>query len=152
MDIKDFLFGCRFTDEEFAVFSESELSEMRVLSEKEASDIWFCYCDNKLLPKSSFALTGLNKLRLITNDCGWGDEKAEKETSTLLESTLSEYIDSYVNVCYYSECALKVSARLFCDKWSDFCYPSDYLIIDCGDRALLYYEDLLYYLNKIERA
>ena len=50
------------------------------------------------------------------------------------------------------ENALKVSTRLFCDKWSDFCYPSDYLIIDCGDRALLYYEDMIYYLDKIENT
>lgn len=153
MDIKDFLFGERFTNEDFALFSETELSEIEVLSEKEASDIWYDYCDDEILPKCSFAVkTGLDKLPLITSDCGWGEEKEENDTRILLKNTLSKYIDGQINVCYYSDRALRVSAKLFCEKWSDFCYPSDYLIIDFGEKALLYYEDRLFYLNKIDKC
>lgn len=80
MDIKDFLFGERFTNEDFALFSKTELSEIEVLSEKEASNIWYDYCDDEILPKSSFAVkTGLGKLPLITNDCGWGEENEEND-------------------------------------------------------------------------
>lgn len=150
MDIKDFLYGERFTNEDFALFSQAELSEMAVLSEEEASKIWYDYCDNEKLPLSSFtAKTGLDKLPLITNDCSWGDEREENKTKALLTAALSNSVDGNVVVCYYSTNALRVSARLFCEKWSDFCYPSDYLIIDFGERALLYYEDRLFYLDKI---
>ena len=153
MKIKDFKCGWRFTDENYALFSEKELSEMEVISKETASTIWYSYCDNELLPMSSFITTkGLNELQPLSRDCGWGDMKAEYSTKLLFETTMKKYIDGYINICYDSESALKVSTRLFCDKWSDFCYPSDYLIIDCGERALLYYEDLLYYLNKLEKT
>ena len=153
MDIKDFLFGEQFKNEDFALFSKTELSEIEVLSEKEASNIWYDYCDDEILPKSSFAVkTGLGKLPLITNDCGWGEENEENDTRLLIKNTLSKYIGGHINVCYYSDCALRVSTRLFCEKWSDFCYPSDYLIIDFGEKALLYYEDRLFYLDKIDKT
>ena len=153
MKIKKFKYSWRFTDEKYALFSEKELSQIKVLSYEEASDIWYSYCDNKLLPLSSFVIKkGFDKLPLITNDCGWGDEEAENRTKKLFEKEMKQKIDRYINVCYDDETALNVSTRLFCDKWSDFCYPSDYLVIDYGDRALLYYEDLIYYLDKIEKT
>lgn len=152
MDVKDFLFGERFTNEDFALFSDTELSEMKVLSKSEASEIWCNYCDDEILPKSSFVTkTGLNKLVLVAKDCGWGDEKEENDTKLLLESALSKCIGGFINICYYNDCALSVSAELFCKNWSDFCYPSDCLIIDFGEKALLYYEDRLYYLEKRDK-
>ncbi len=69
-----------------------------------------------------------------------------------VEKEIRKYLEDYIKVCYDDENALKSSARLFSDKWSDFYYSSDYLIIDCGDRALLYYEDMIYYLEKIENT
>lgn len=148
MEIKDFIYGERFTNEDFALFSEAELSEMAVLSEEDARKIWYDYCDNQKLPLSSFAAKiGLDKLPLITNDCGWGDENEENKTETLLKTALSGA--NQVVVCYSDADALRASAKLFCEKWSDFCYPSDYLIIDFGVRALLYYEDWLFYLDKL---
>ena len=153
MEIKDFKYGWRFTDENYALFSEKELSEMEVISKETVEAIWYSYCDNELLPMSSFITNkGLDELELLSNDCGWGEMKDEYKTKLLFESTMKQYIDGYINICYDSESALKVSNRLFCDKWTDFCYPSDYLIIDCYDKAILYYEDLLFYLNKLEKA
>ena len=153
MEIKDFSYGCRFTDEDFALFSEKQLSKMKLLSKEETSGIWYSYCDNEILPLSYFIKDIIaHKLPVLSNDCGWGDEEAERATKNLLETEMRDYIEGYINVCYDDENALKVSTRLFCDKWSDFCYPSDYLIIDLGDRALLYYEDMIYYLDKIENT
>lgn len=153
MNVKDFLFGERFTNEDFALFSETELSKIKVISEKEASNIWCNYCDDEILSKSSFVVKkGLGKLPLIAKDCGWGDEKDENDTRILFERVLSKCIDEHINICYYSDSALRVSTRLFCEKWSDFCYPSDCLIIDYGEKALLYYEDRLYYLDQINKT
>lgn len=153
MDIKDFYYGWRFTDKDYALFSEKELSQIKVLSSEEACNIWYSYCDEKLLPKSYFVNDIVtHTLPILTGDCGWGDEEAESETKLLLAKELRNYIDGFISVCYDSDSSLRVSTKLFCDKWSDFCYPSDYLIIDCGDRALLYYEDLIYCLNKLEKT
>lgn len=150
MDIKDFSFGCRFTDEKFAMFSESELSEMEVLSKEEADSIWSEYCDNDAIPLSSFAVNGkgLGNLTVLIEDCGWGDEVSERETTLLLKSSLEKSINGCVYVCYYRKEAVKVTVNLFCERWFDFCYPSDYLLIHYGERALLYYEDCIFLLYK----
>lgn len=116
-------------------------------------NIWCNYRDDEILSKSSFVVkNGLGKLPLIAKDCRWGDEKDENDTRILFERVLSKRIDEHINICYYSDSALRVSTRLFCEKWSDFCYPSDCLIIDYGEKALLYYEDRLYYLDQINKT
>ena len=126
---------------------------MKVLSKEKTRDIWYSYSDNKILPLSYIVKDIIaNKLSVLLNDCGWGDEKAEEETKRFLTEIINTDINGYINVCYDDENGLNVSSKLFCDKWSDFCYPSDYLIIDLGDRALLYYEDTIYYLDKIENT
>ena len=154
MEVKDFEYGFRFTDENYALFSDRELSEMKVVSEGEASILWCSYCDNKVIPLCSFAVKdeGLATLLLLCADCGWGEEKSEKETTVFLKETLKQYGEGDIFVCYSEKEALRVSTELFCDKWSDFCYPSDYLIIDCGNKGLLYYEDRLYLLEKLVAA
>lgn len=152
MKINDFYYSWRFTDEDYALFSDKELAQIEVLSIEEASKVWYTYCNEKFLPKSYFVKDIVDhRLPILTGDCGWGDEKAESDTKCLLESTMKNHLDGFITICYDSESALRLSTRLFCDKWSDFCYPSDYLIIDCGDRALLYYEDWIYFLNKREK-
>ena len=149
MNINDFSYGCRFTDEKYAIFSEKELSEIKVLKEEEAKNSWYKYCDNEILELSYFVKDIVaHKLPFLTNDCSWGDELGETKTKQLLKTELRQYEDGYINVCYESKKALRVSTKLFCDRWNDFCYPSDSLILDLGDRALLYYEDLIYYLEK----
>ena len=150
MDIKDFEYGFRFTDENYALFSEEELSEMEVLSDEEAVSLWSKYCDNEVIPLCSFAVEGegLGNLPLLIPDCGWGDEEAELRTTHLFKTLLEPNSDGCVYVCYRCKEALKVTTDLFCDKWSDFCYPSDYLIIHFGESALLYYEDGIFSLKK----
>ncbi|MBO4696769.1 MAG: hypothetical protein J5643_05765 [Lachnospiraceae bacterium] len=150
MEIKDFLFGFRFTDENYALFSDSELAEMEVLSEEEAESVWRSYCDKNAIPLCSFAVQegGLGALPVLIEDCGWGDMQAERETAQILKAALKQNLNGKVYVCYYSRVAVKVTAELFCDRWSDFCYPSDYLLIHFGERALLYYEDIVFSLEK----
>ena len=150
MDIKDFEYGFRFTDENYALFSEEELSEMEVLSDEEAESLWSKYCDNEVIPLCSFAVEGegLGDLSMVIPDCGWGDEEAEPKTTRLFQSVLEPGPDGCVYVCYLKNKALKVSAELFCNKWSDFCYPSDYWIVHFGERALLYYEDCVFFLEQ----
>lgn len=149
MNINDFSYGCRFTDEKYAIFSEKELSEIKILTEEEAKNSWYKYCDNEILELSYFVKDIVaRKLPFLLNDCSWGDELGETKTKQLLKTELRQYEDGYINVCYESKKALRVSTKLFCDRWNDFCYPSDSLILDLGDRALLYYEDLIYYLEK----
>ncbi len=149
MNINDISYGCRFTDEKYAIFSEKELSEIKVLTEEEAKNSWYKYCDNEILELSYFVKDIVaHKLHFLINDCSWGDELGETKTKQLLKTELRQYEDGYINVCYESKKALRVSTKLFCDRWNDFCYPSDSLILDLGDRALLYYEDLIYYLEK----
>ena len=41
MDIRDFCYAERFTDENYALFSEEELAEIEVLSAEETSGIWY---------------------------------------------------------------------------------------------------------------
>ncbi len=73
MNIKDFSYGCRFTDEKYAIFSEKELSEINVLTEEEAKNSWYKYCDNEILELSYFVKDIVAyKLPFLTNDCGWG--------------------------------------------------------------------------------
>ncbi len=49
-----------------------------------------------------------------------------------------------VTLLYDYNSAINITASLFCEKWSDFCYPSDALFVIKGNVVLLYYEDTLY--------
>lgn len=151
MDIRDFCYSERFTDENYALFSEEELAEIEVLSAEETSGIWYSYCDKKELTRSLFVIKIVSHtLPILTVDCGWGDEKGEDDTRQLLKRTLREHLDGKINICYDSETALRVPVWLFCERWSDFCYAYDYyVLLDLGERALLYYdEDMMYFLEK----
>ena len=154
MDIRDFCYAERFTDENYALFSEEELAEIEVLSAEDTAEIWYDYCDKKELNRSLFVIEIVaHTLPILTVDCGWGDEKGEEDTRQLLKGTLHEQLDGKINICYDSETALRVPVWLFCKRWSDFCYAYDnYVLLDLGENALLYYdEDMLYFLEKRKR-
>ena len=73
MNIKDFSYGFRFTKEDYAIFSEKELSEIKVLSKEETKKIWYSYCDKEYLPQSYFVKDIIqHKMPILINDCGWG--------------------------------------------------------------------------------
>lgn len=131
---EDFMFGCRFTEEKYALFSPEELAQMSVLSEEEAGALWDARCNNMVLERCTF-----DNRTVFIADCGWGDAKAEAETKRIYEEFLQDGSD--VLVLYYYGIGLRSSKKVFCDRWSDFCYPSDVLLMICGDKNILYYED-----------
>lgn len=143
-DIREFPFGCRYTDEKYALFSDEELSKISVLNEDEAIRIWDFFCDNEVLEMSSFVKKLVSKeLEVLIADCGWGEGGEEKTRDILAEYLKNRQVEK-VDVLYYRKVAIRVDAELFVSKWDDFCYPSDVLLISLGDHALLYYEDVVY--------
>ena len=54
MDIKEFKYAWRYTSENYALFSPKQLSEMNVVNENKAVEIWNSICDNEILQKSSY--------------------------------------------------------------------------------------------------
>ena len=49
MDIKEFKYAWRYTSENYALFSPKQLSEMNVVNENKAVEIWNSICDNEIL-------------------------------------------------------------------------------------------------------
>ena len=145
MDIKEFKYAWRYTSENYALFSPKQLSEMNVVNENKAVEIWNSICDNEILQKSSYVQMMIdNKLTVFIGDCGWGDESMERVTQQKLMSLFEKSISDKVTLLYDHTSAISITASIFCEKWSDFCYPSDVLLIVNNNIVLLYYEDTLY--------
>lgn len=144
MDIKDFKYAWRYTDSKYALFSSSELSEMSVLSEEGSSELWNKICDSEIFQTSSYIKGIINKTNSIyINNCGWGDTTEESTKNKLMKFFKSQGTEK-VYVLYDCISALSISTELFCNKWSDFCYPSDSILIMGNSKLLIYYEDVLY--------
>lgn len=144
MNIKDFKYAWRYTDSNYALFSSDELSKMNVLLENESSELWDKICDSKIFQKSSYIKKIIDKnIPVYVSDCGWGDE-LEKITQNKLINFFKENGIDKIYLLYDRISALNVSSDLFCNKWSDFCYPSDSILILNDLKLLIYYEDILY--------
>ena len=142
MDIKEFKYAWRYTSENYALFSPKQLSEMNVVNENKAVEIWNSICDNEILQKSSYVQMMIDhKLTVFIGDCGWGDESMERVTQQKLMSLFEKSISDKVTLLYDHTSAISITASIFCEKWSDFCYPSDVLLIVNNNIVLLYYED-----------
>lgn len=85
-----------------------------------------------------------HKLTVFIGDCGWGDESMERVTQQKLMSLFEKSISDKVTLLYDHTSAISITASIFCEKWSDFCYPSDALLIVNNNIVLLYYEDTLF--------
>ena len=145
MDIKEFKYAWRYTSEDYALFSSKQLLEMEVVNEIESNKMWSSICDNEILQKSSYIQMMIaHKLPILVGDCGWGDESTENKTQQKLMNVLENFISEKVTLLYDYNSAINITASLFCEKWSDFCYPSDALFVIKGNVVLLYYEDTLY--------
>ena len=145
---KEFEYGVRFTDEQFALFTEEELSMMRILSKAEAQACWKEKCDREKLDYASFvSKIPLRNLPLLIDDCRWGDEAGETSTEHSMEELF--IVSDTVLILYNSNTALQVQKSLLCSKWSDFCYPSDIVILVNGEKVFLYYEDMLFSYNRL---
>lgn len=145
MNIKDFKYAWRYTDSKYALFSSVELSKMNVLLEDESSILWDQICDTEIFEKSSYITKILNKsIAIYISDCGWGDGLLEDKTKNKLVEFFDRQVPDKLYLFYDRVSALNVSSKLFCDKWSDFCYPSDSILILSDSKLLIYYEDVLY--------
>lgn len=140
MPLNDFRYGWRYTDEEC---SEEELSEIKILSEDISNNMWNKICDNKIIEKSSYIQKILSKeLPVLIRNCRWGEED-EKLTGNLFSDYFKES-EKVITILYDYESSIEIPSDLFFEKWFVFCYPSDSLIIKCGDLNLFYYEDIVY--------
>lgn len=145
MTVKEFKLGWRFTDEKYALFSDDELSKIEIIPPHIAASIWNRICDDEILSKSSYVTHIVSReMPVLIADCGWGDEIAEQQTAAVLTKFFAEHGAVDITILYDSKNAINVPAELFCEKWSDFCYPSDTLCIKYGLNTLLYYEDIIY--------
>lgn len=144
MNIKDFKYAWRYMDSNYALFSSKELSKMNVLLENESNELWDKVCDSEIFQKSSYIKRIINKnIPVYVSDCGWGDELEEITKNKLIKFFKENGIDK-IYLLYDRFSSLNVSSDLFCNKWSDFCYPSDSIIILNDSKLLIYYEDVLY--------
>lgn len=144
MNIKNFKYAWRYTDSNYALFSLDELSKMNVLLEKESSELWDKVCDSKIFQESCYIRKIIDKnIPVYVSDCGWGDVLEEFTQNKLIDFFKKNEIDK-IYLIYDRVSAINVSSDLFCNKWSDFCYPSDSILILNGSKLLIYYDDILY--------
>ncbi len=145
MLIKDFHYGFRFTDKNYSLFSSDELSQIEVISKEKANAIWNTICDSEIFQKSSYIKKILNKqIPPILGNSGWGECDIENKTKGIFADIFNAQKSEPLYVLYHYSTALAVSVELFCDKWSDFCYPSDSILLLCGEIVVIYYEDAIY--------
>ena len=148
MDIKDFKYGFRYTNKDYALFSLDELSKIEVINSNEVRMIWDQICDDEVIERCSFIKKIiLHELPVFIEDCGWGNDLYENKTKNLLLKYFNGSCDDKITLYYDCESAISVSKFLFCNRWSDFCYPSDSLLIKYDNEMLFYYEDIIYRLN-----
>lgn len=149
MDIEEFKCGYRFTDEKYSVFSRNELSNIEIILSEKVKKNWCEICDNDVIEKSSFINKIVSKeMPVLISDCGWGDSEKEKITEDILNKFFDINSADVITVFYDCETAINVLGSLFCTRWTDFCYPSDVLLIKKDKKVLLYYEDIIYILNR----
>lgn len=148
MNIKNFKFGWRFTEEKYSLFSEKELSEIKIIDKTQIQNFWDENLDNEIIEKCSFIKKIIShEIPVLINDCGWGNNEKIEQTKESLKRYLNINLSDCVKIYYDNENAIEVSGSLFIEKWDDFCYPSDSLIIKYNEKMLLYYEDIIYILN-----
>lgn len=149
MITNEFKYSWRFTDEKYALFTNDELNEMNITSDAKKAGYWNSVCDDPIIEKCSFIKKIIaGELPVLIADCGWGDEASERDTEKVLRKHFKPEINAVITVLYDKETSLDVSSELFCNKWSDFCYPSDVLLINCNGQFFLYNEDTIYILDK----
>ena len=142
MNINDFKYAWKFTDEKFAKFSNFELSRIKAI---DGSDFW-----NEIVKSDIFELSlyiqniVAHKAPVFINDCGWGDHDTEQRTERVISRYFKNNNINNVTLLYDKNNALITECKLFCEKWSDFCYPNDSIIILLGSEFMIYYEDILY--------
>lgn len=148
MNIRNFKYYWRYNDENYAVFSDVELSEISVIPKDKAKREWLRICGGEIFQKSLYIKDIIDhNAPVLIKDCHWGDDETYAKNKFL--SFFNEFGADKVSIYYDDETALQLSSSLFCARWSDFCYPSDLNLIIFPSVMIVYYEDIVYGPYKI---
>lgn len=143
MSIEDFKYYWRFSDEKYAVLSKQELSTISVISKDEVEKEWIRICEKEIFQESAYINDIVHhSAPVLIKDCQWGEN--EDKTREAFEIFFSELNVDKILIYYDCENGLQLPINLFCTKWSDFCYPSDLVLILLPSVMIVYYEDIVY--------
>lgn len=143
MTIEDFKYYWRFSDEKYAVFSKQELSAISVIPNDEVKKKWMQICKKELFQESIYINDIIHHTApVFMKDCRWGEN--EDSTKEALESFFSNFDVGKISIYYDCENGLQLPTNIFCTRWSDFCYPSDLILILLPSVMIVYYEDVVY--------
>ena len=70
-------------------------------------------------------------------------DEVEKEWIRICEKEIFQE-SAYINDIVHHSAPVQLPINLFCTKWSDFCYPSDLVLILLPSVMIVYYEDIVY--------
>lgn len=121
MEIQSLPLAWRWTDEKYALLPEDVLAKISPLPVEESV----------LLYKASLSFLskdGLNEKLFSIIELSTSDASSEEVTTWLRERHQVE--DTLVYLSWQPDLAVKTTWGVFCEYWSDFCYPvSDDLVI-----------------------
>lgn len=148
MSIEDFKYYCRFSDEKYAVLSEQELSAISVIPKDEVKKSWMQICGKEIFQESIYINDIIHHTApVFIKDCQWGEN--EDRTREAFEAFFSELNVDKISIYYDCENGLQLPINVFCTRWSDFCYPSDLVLIILPSVMIVYYEDVVYGLYRM---
>lgn len=143
LSMQDFKHYWRYNDEKYVVLSEQELSAINVLQKSEVKKEWMRICGEEIFQKSVYINDIINHTApVLIKDCCWGEE--ENNTKEALMSFFEKCHVDKVSIYYDFENGLQLPTSVFCERWSDFCYPSDLILIVLSSAMIVYYEDIVY--------
>lgn len=143
MSINNFKYYWRYYDEKYAVLSEQELSTLNVIPKDEVKKRWMQICKKEIFQKSEYINDIIHHTApIFIKDCQWGEN--EDNTREAFEVFFDNFDVDKISIYYDCENGLQLPTNLFCSKWSDFCYPSDLILILLPSMMIVYYEDIVY--------
>lgn len=145
LDLNEFPYAYRFNDENYNLLPKGDMSRIILLSKEESSLLWEKYIDESSIHYKKIEVIKGN-LEKILDDCGWGNKNDEEKTKKVLEGLIND--DTSVIIFWSKHYSVKTTWDIFCEYWTDFCYPSDDgNIILYRNQILIYDEDKLYRLK-----
>jgi len=151
INMKDFGFNWRFTDEKYNLLPKNDLMLIRPLNKEISNEIWGNLIDNNV---NHYALIK-KKVNLATDlvidDCGWGDESKENNTQEYLIKHIKWNMDSKIMFFWNKDHAVETEWNIFLKYWTDFCYSSDdsnIIINQNSKKAIIYVEDRMLIVDR----
>ena len=151
INMNNFGFSWRFTDEKYNLLPKNDLMLIRPLTKEFSNEIWEKFIDNKV---NHYALIK-KKINLATDlvidDCGWGEEYKENNTQKYLMNHIKWNINSKIIFFWNKDYAVETEWNIFLKYWTDFCYSSDdsnIIINPNSEKAMIYVEDRIFIVNR----